>query len=48
MKRFEIDLLVGDENISVDRVEGQHLSSKDTQILQKWLFGHAINFAHVE
>ena len=48
MKRFKVDLLIGDEDIAIDIVEGQYLSSEDTVVFEERFFWDWVDFAHVK
>jgi hypothetical protein len=48
VKRLEIDLLIGHEDISEDVVEGQHTAGEDADLGDHRLFGYAFNEAHVK
>ena len=48
MERFKVDLLVGDEDVSVDGVEGEDPAGEYVVLLEHGLLADAVDLAHVE
>lgn len=48
MKRFKVNLLISDEDISINAIQRQHSSCQDITLLQHRFLRHAIYLAHIE
>lgn len=48
MEGLKVNLLVSDENVAVDVIEGQNLSGEYAVLFQEWLLRDTVDFAHVK
>lgn len=48
MEGLKVDLLISDEDVSIDAIQRQHSSRQHIALLQHWFLGHAVDLAHIE